>query len=76
MSDVVVESMASGDTMHVAHSSAQMGCFLVFAVVCVVAFECDLGVCLPGLHPYYSCARAAEVLPHRSSQEVAPLGKR
>ena len=37
MSDVVVESMASGDTMHVAHSSAQMGCFLVFAVVCALS---------------------------------------
>ena len=37
MSDVVVESIAAGDTMHVAHSSAQMGCFLVFAVVCALS---------------------------------------
>ena len=37
MSDIVVESMAAGDTMHVMHSSAQMGCFLIFAVVCALS---------------------------------------
>ena len=35
MSDVVVESMAAGDTMHVAHSSAHGA--LVFAVVCALS---------------------------------------
>ena len=37
MSDIVVESMSARDTVHVVHSSAQMGCFLIFAVVCALS---------------------------------------
>ena len=37
MSDIGVESIEAGDTMHVMHSSAQMGCFLIFAVVCALS---------------------------------------
>ena len=38
MSDIAVESMAAGDTMH---SSAQMGCFLIFVVVCALSAIAD-----------------------------------
>lgn len=37
MSDIVVESLGAGGTMHIMHSSAQMGCFLLFALVCVLS---------------------------------------
>jgi hypothetical protein len=37
MSGIVMESMAAGETMHIVHSSAQMGCFLIFAVVCALS---------------------------------------
>ena len=33
MSGIVVESLGAGGTMHIVHSSAQMGCFLLFALV-------------------------------------------
>jgi len=42
MSGIVVESLGAGGTMHIVHSSAQMGCFLLFALVCVLSAMAEI----------------------------------